>query len=1103
MPNRATTSALGQLHKLLSPGYHLTDEQLLQRFVTQRDESAFAALFKRHGPMVLGVCLSVLRHTQDAEDACQASFLVLARKAASIRARESVASWLHGVTYRLARKLEATRTRKPIDGTRDRPPPNPIDELNWREVRQVIHVELQRLPRSYQLPLILCYLEGQTQDEAAKRLGWTAATLKGRLDRGRDMLRRRLTRRGLALEATLLATVLIPGSSPAALAAATVRAAMVLASGQILGEQISAQTIALVQEGIKALLATKLKMMAGLVLTLGLLVAGAGWAGYGAGAGRRTIANQRDGLKTSQSPPKKALEGALADGSRVDFHGDPLPGGAVARIGTTRFLQGNRNRGNPIAFTRDGRQILSIDSSKAVVFWDAATGKEARRLEGRGDYLHTFVLSPDGKILATVDSREPKIRLWNVATGKEIHELTLAPGAPPALSGYWPSATFAPDGMTFAASMDDGVIRRWDTATWQPVPSLPKGGQKLVGVDKVGALNYFFLPDGKTFISANDGIQWLDISTDKEIRRLDVSPGFKNSWTMAVSPDGSRLAALVAPNVLYLWNAATGAEISRSTLDSPYLEEKCCLCFSPDSQRFAFYVSPSFVRGSANVRETMLLDADTGKVLRRWGNVGSVENMAFSPDGKALAQCCGDVIDLRDPLTGKPMLGIERLPDWVLSVGFAADGKSLITGCRDGRVFSWDSLTGKLLKRFPDPPPDVIPHPRHTYGANFTADGTKASLMDIKCVRHVWDTATGKILFRVVGENEGDHPVFSPDGKILVVKDHSNWMLRLWDVASGTRIRSLQGSGDRAFSTDGSLLATTYGRGTIRIWEVASGNELNQHFKDSSPVHNLAFSPDGKRLISVEGTVISPDGKTLAKADRDAVVLWETATGKVRARFFGHRASVYSLAFSPDGRRLASGSADYTAIVWDATGVCPGGKLISRDAQPEELDLLWADLGGTDAARAHHALWTMVAGARQSVSFLAERLSRVAAVGDKRIARLIMDLDSEDFKARTQASKELAELGHLAEPALSSALAAKPSLELRQRANKLLDALVGKPLATDQVRVLRALEALEQADTPDARKVLETLAKGPSGARLTTEAQASLKRVGKRGARAP
>jgi RNA polymerase sigma factor (sigma-70 family) len=256
-----------------------TDQQLLQRFLMLREEAAFTTLVERHGPMVLGVCRSVLHHAQDAEDACQATFLELARKASSIRKPTSLAPWLHGVAYRLALRIKARRDRTSDLGVPPRPQPALLDELTGRELGQILHEELALLPESYRLPLILCYLEGLTRDEAARRLGWTAATLKGRVDRGRHLLRRRLERRGLTLGLPLLLTSLSRNAVEAGVLAPvlgqTVRAAKrFLEGGGAEGNGSRASVLA--KEWEKATWTLKLKVGASLVLAVGILAGGAG-----------------------------------------------------------------------------------------------------------------------------------------------------------------------------------------------------------------------------------------------------------------------------------------------------------------------------------------------------------------------------------------------------------------------------------------------------------------------------------------------------------------------------------------------------------------------------------------------------------------------------------------------------------------------------------------------------------------------------------------------------------------------------------------------------------------------------------------------------------
>src|SRR5579871_2674908 len=232
MPNRQLDSVLQHIRKLVAAETTgtLPDRELLERFIHHGDEAAFAILVRRYGPMVLGVCRRVLGQVHDAEDACQATFLVLARKATSIRRKDSIGSWLHGVAYRAAANLKRDTARRHAHETRlvKLPEVEPAD-ITWREVRVVLEEELQRLPKRFQAPLLLCYLEGKTRDEAARALGWSLGTVRGRLERGRELLRLRLTRRGLTLSTALLASLLtenaVAGTLPATLVVRIVKAA--------------------------------------------------------------------------------------------------------------------------------------------------------------------------------------------------------------------------------------------------------------------------------------------------------------------------------------------------------------------------------------------------------------------------------------------------------------------------------------------------------------------------------------------------------------------------------------------------------------------------------------------------------------------------------------------------------------------------------------------------------------------------------------------------------------------------------------------------------------------------------------------------------------
>ncbi|HLJ95155.1 MAG TPA: RNA polymerase sigma factor [Gemmataceae bacterium] len=281
---RPIQGIIHQLRKavLVHDGAGLTDGQLLTLFIDRRDEGAFEALVKRHGPMVLGVCRRLLRNPHDAEDAFQATFLVLVRKAASVVPRDMVANWLYGVarTTALRANAMAAKKRRREKQVRTMPEPEATPPDCWQDVRPVLDQELSRLPDKYRVAILLCDVEGKSHKEAARRLGWPQGTVSGRLVRGRKMLANRLTRRGLSVPIAALAAGLAQdgasASMSASLVAATIKAASLLAAGQAVGVGlISVQAAALTEGVVMTMLVNKLKAVT-LALTLATLVGGAG-----------------------------------------------------------------------------------------------------------------------------------------------------------------------------------------------------------------------------------------------------------------------------------------------------------------------------------------------------------------------------------------------------------------------------------------------------------------------------------------------------------------------------------------------------------------------------------------------------------------------------------------------------------------------------------------------------------------------------------------------------------------------------------------------------------------------------------------------------------
>jgi RNA polymerase sigma factor (sigma-70 family) len=356
MSSAQVGAVLRYIRKLAVPesDEQLPDGQLLERFATHRDQAAYATLMKRHGPMVLAVCRSVLHDPHDAEDAFQATFVVLAQKAGLIQRQQALSSWLYRVAYHLAMKAQARASRRRAQerkaaGTVSA---DPLFDMNLRELREVLFEELQLLPEKYRAPLVLCYLEEKTQDEAARVLGWTKGAVKGRLERGRDRLRARLARRGLELSLGLFVTGLAQNSAsatiPAQLADSTLKAGLALATAgsgdpcRALAAEgiISSEVAALIQGAKHTMITGKLKIAIAV-----LLAVTAGATGLGAlrhnlladnEAETKPIQVQRQEAEQGQAPSAKPEAPAVAESLRV--HGRVLDPDGKPAAGAKLYL---------------------------------------------------------------------------------------------------------------------------------------------------------------------------------------------------------------------------------------------------------------------------------------------------------------------------------------------------------------------------------------------------------------------------------------------------------------------------------------------------------------------------------------------------------------------------------------------------------------------------------------------------------------------------------------------------------------------------------------------------------------------------------------------
>ncbi|VTR96182.1 wd-40 repeat protein : Uncultured bacterium genome assembly Metasoil_fosmids_resub OS=uncultured bacterium PE=4 SV=1: Sigma70_r2: Sigma70_r4_2: WD40: WD40: PQQ_2: WD40 [Gemmata massiliana] len=1059
-----------------------SDGGLVERFVTAADQDAFAELVRRHGPMVLGVCRRAARDSELADDAFQATFLTLARKAGGLTNPAAVASWLFGVARRVAskaRRREAARGRL-IRPSRAVPPSEPSPD--WTDLLTALDDELARLPDRYRAPLLACYLDGRTQDEAARQLGWSQSTLRRRLDAARTLLKERMTARGATLGGGLIAGILSPTAAPAVSVPLTRAVA-----DHAAGASPPPRVLALFGE------ANRTSARAALVLAGATLSAVLVWAAWS--PGDRPPAGEKTAPLATASEKTEAL-------APVDTFGDPLPVDALARLGTVRFRDGAHVRA--IAFAPDGKTVASAGFHARVHVWESATGKELLRFNGEDSRLPGFevilglAFSPDGKTLAMARINGSAC-LCEAATGRERHRLTGRAG--------W--VAFAPDGKTVAygptnTDPDEPVFRLADVETGKELYAL----KERKGAVATGT----FSPDGKTLAAADErGIHLFDPSTHRSAL-LGIDAGARFS-SLTFSPDGKTLAAIShARRSLQLTEIPGGKTLWTAELPEGRLPH--APLFTSDGKAVATGHADGFVR---------FWDAKTGKKEREFrAHDDGIAVLALSPDGRTLATSSdshdgGDhTMRLWEVATGKPYARAEAPDKDILELAFSPNGRQ-VASREDGAIRLWDAANGKMIARWPSGGPVA-----------FTPDGQTVVRGGWDKV-HFLDAASGKEVRHFAAHRNGIRCLVLDRAAKVIATSGNDERMYLWDFATGRLLHDL-GAPQRTFvfrlalSPDGTTLASVQ-NGSIRLWDTATGKLVRE--LPEPRVTDATFSPDGKYLASAaraierdrgvsvtrlrevatgkevwvergpgedscDSLVFSPDGRTLIGGGQHgkAVVVWEIATGRVRHRFNGHQAPVVCVAVSPDGRVIASGSADASALLWDATGQR------ARENPPaplraDQLTAAWTDLAAPDAATAYRAVCALRSVPAQAVPLIEPRLKPVVPADAEKVAEAIGNLDHEQFAVRERATQDLERMGEAAEPALRKALVGNPSPEAVRRLEQLVARLQGRELW----RRLRAIEVLEQVPGPEARKLLTALAEGAPKARLTTEARAALDRL--------
>lgn len=535
-----------------------------------------------------------------------------------------------------------------------------------------------------------------------------------------------------------------------------------------------------------------------------------------------------------------------------------------------RDFVGHMGMVRSVAFSPDGRQVLTGSWDNTARLWGTASGRELQKFEGHSGQVVAVGMSPDGRHVLT-GSFDDTARLWDAAQGKSLVTFK-------GHSGIVDAVAFSPDGRHVLTGSHDHTARLWDAVT-------ARESRKFAG--HTGRVTSVAIsPDGRRVLTGSwdASARLWDKESGRELRRF---VGHENPVvSVAFSPDGGQVLTASVDMTARLWDTATGCEQRRFEGHSRWVTS---IDFSPDGR--------TVLTGSGD-GTARLWNTNDGQELRQLvGSFDQVTSVAISADGRfLLTGNSNNMALLWDAATGRKLRGLVGHSGGITSVAFSADGQQVFTGSSDKTARLWDTVTGRQVRL-------ITGHPQSVVCVAFSPDGRHVLTGSSDAAAMLWDAATGHKLREFPGRVSS--VAFSPDGRRVLTGSNSG-QAQLWDTSTGEVLQTF-GVQSRAvaLSPDGrQVLTDSVNDESARLWDAATGREVRRFVGHSGWIASVAFSPDGRHVLT-------------GSSDKTAR-LWDATTGRQRLELSGHSGFVWSVAFSPDGRRLVTGSKDNTARLWDA-----------------------------------------------------------------------------------------------------------------------------------------------------------------------------------------